>query len=109
MGSKYMIWAGLTLEGGCSILFGLVVIHYRICNYQSMINYYYYDIKIYNYYLLIFRLLNWISDKRTFLILAIILRFVQGLGAACYVTAAYSVVATLFRQSIATTMVPHFN
>ena len=51
------------------------------------------------------RLLNWITDKRTFLILAIILRFVQGLGAACYITAAYSVVASLFRQSIATTMV----
>ncbi|EDV22582.1 uncharacterized protein TRIADDRAFT_58957 [Trichoplax adhaerens] len=71
IGSRYMIWAGLTIEGGCSILFGF---------------------------------LNWISDKKIFLILAIILRFVQGLGAACYITAAYSIVASLFRQSIATTM-----
>ncbi|RDD42093.1 MFS-type transporter SLC18B1 [Trichoplax sp. H2] len=71
IGVKYALWAGMMIDGGCTMAFGF---------------------------------LPEILDHNTFVAFCIVVRGIEGMGAAAYQTAGFSFASAVFKDSVATTL-----
>ncbi|EDV22586.1 uncharacterized protein TRIADDRAFT_64145 [Trichoplax adhaerens] len=71
IGVKYALWAGMMIDGGCTMAFGF---------------------------------LPEILDHDTFVAFCIVVRGIEGMGAAAYQTAGFSFASAVFKDSVATTL-----